>query len=375
MKIIISESQYKLILEQRSDAAMDAQAKAINNLPNDYKHTLLTIFGIGTTFIPFVGPFIATAIGLADASLYYREGDEKTAGMVATFSMLPFVGSVVSKIPGVKELGTKGMALLANKLSMGGANLTKAELEITNAIKNYTPQIQSELTKMAPKLKGVMKEVNMFRGNFIKKYGEPEYNKLLSKYLYDGIDQKTFLNTLKNVKSPNIKIKPILGAGADHRVFQSSLNPNQIFKAELRPGEIDKWYDTFKKNPNLFAKTFKKVKVKDSDGTLLNAVVMEKLNTKPFIELWDTMEKTLRKMPNSIDVSLEYLSKHINEPSYRKVWNNFLNYSKKQEPTISNKIGEFSKMVDNLYKITPNPDIRKFNLGYDTSGLLKVLDI
>jgi hypothetical protein len=258
---------------------------------------------------------------------------------------------------------------------MGGANLTKAELEITNAIKNYTPQIQSELTKMAPKLKGVMKEVNMFRGNFIKKYGEPEYNKLLSKYLYDGIDQKTFLNTLKNVKSPNIKIKPILGAGADHRVFQSSLNPNQIFKAELRPGEIDKWYDTFKKNPNLFAKTFKKVKVKDSDGTLLNAVVMEKLNTKPFIELWDTMEKTLRKMPNSIDVSLEYLSKHINEPSYRKVWNNFLNYSKKQEPTISNKIGEFSKMVDNLYKITPNPDIRKFNLGYDTSGLLKVLDI
>ena len=375
MKIIISESQYKLILEQRSDAAMDSQAKAISNLPSEYKHTLMTIFGIGTTFIPFVGPFIATAIGLADASLYYREGDKKTAGVVATFSMLPFVGSIVSKIPGIKQLGTKGMALLASKLSKGGSNLTKAELEITNAVKNYTPQIQSELTKMAPKLKGVMKEVNMFRGNFIKKYGEPEYNKLLSKYLYDGIDQKTFLNTLKNVKSPNIKIKPILGAGADHRVFQSSLNPNQIFKAELRPGEIDKWYDTFKKHPNLFAKTFKKVKVKDSDGTLLNAVVMEKLNTKPFIELWDTMEKTLRKMPNSMDVSLEYLSKHITEPSYRKVWNNFLNYSKKQEPTISNKITEFSKMVDELYKITPNPDIRKFNLGYDTSGLLKSLDL
>jgi hypothetical protein len=31
--------------------------------------------------------------------------------------------------------------------------------------------------------------------------------------------------------------------------------------------------------------------------------------------------------------------------------------------------------VEELYKITPNPDIRKFNLGYDANDILKALDI
>lgn len=392
MKLIIRESQLKKLIEQ-SDYMMDRRGNALLNATGirsdkDYKavnqtidaaqkgtsidpHTLMTVLGIGTVFIPVVGPFISAAIGIADAALYYKEGDKNAAGLTAMFSMLPFVKFV----PGAKELGSKGMAILANKLLKGGANLTKAEVEIVNSVKMFTPKIQEELTKMAPKLKNVVGELDLYKANYVKKYGERDYNTLLAKFLYDGIDQKTFVNTLKNVKSPTIKVKPILGGGRDHRVFQSAIHPDRVIKAEVRAGEVDKWYDIFNKNQNIFAKTFNKTKIKDTNGTMLAAVVMEKLNTQAFTSMWATMEKLLLKMPTNTYSSLEYVTKHIKDPSTKKIWDALLKYIKQQEPSISTKADEFYKMVDELYKITPNPDIRQFNFGYNKDGILKALDI
>ena len=205
MKIIISESQYKLILEQRSDAAMDAQAKAISNLPSEYKRTLLTIFGIGTAFIPVVGPFISAGIGLADAGMYYQEGDKKTAGVVAVFSMLPFVGSIVSKIPGVKELGTKGMALLASKLSKG-QKLTQLESEIVNSINKFKQFINSELTKVSSKISPITKEIQSLKPAYIERFGRNEYDELLRDYISGTSDKNYFLQSLNSAKkaSPNL---------------------------------------------------------------------------------------------------------------------------------------------------------------------------
>ena len=205
MKIIISESQYKLILEQRSDAAMDTQAKAISNLPSEYKRTLLTIFGIGTAFIPVVGPFISAGIGLADAGMYYQEGDKKTAGVVAVFSMLPFVGSIVSKIPGVKELGTKGMALLASKLSKG-QKLTQLESEIVNSINKFKQFINSELTKVSSKISPITKEIQSLKPAYIERFGRNEYDELLRDYISGTSDKNYFLQSLNSAKkaSPNL---------------------------------------------------------------------------------------------------------------------------------------------------------------------------
>jgi hypothetical protein len=287
------------------------------------------------------------------------------------FSLLPFLNFV----PGAKELGSKGMSLLADKLLKGGANLTKAEAEIVNAVKMFTPKIQEELTKMAPKLKNVLKELNLYKANFVKKFGEAEYNKLLAKFLYDGIDQKTFLNTLKNVKAPTIKVKPVLGGGKDHRVFQSAIHPDRVIKAEVRPGEVDKWYDIFSNNQKIFAKPFSKTKIKNTDGTMLSAVVMEKLNTLPFTNMWDTMEKLLIKMPGNTYSTLEYVAKNIRTPIVKKTWDNLAKYIKQQDPSIASKVDEFYKMVDELYKLTPKPDIRQFNFGYNKEGILKALDI
>ena len=339
----------------------------------------MTVLAIGAIFIPLAGPFISAGIGLADAALYYKQGDKKTAGLTAAFSMIPFIG----KIPGVKQLGSKGMALLASKLTSGAKNLTKAESEIANAISKYTPEIQQEIKNMAPKLQSILKELEAYKGTFIKKYGQKEYDDLLVKYLYDGIDKKSFIGKLKNVINPNIQVKPILSQGSYHRIFQSATNPNVVFKAELSPGEVNKWFDTFKKYPQIFAKPFRKVKVKGTNGELLDAVVMEKLNVSPFYQLWDELTKVGVKFKSisstsqygNQDKGLEQLLQNIGNASNKEKWNNIIIATKKEYPNLTQKIDEFNKMIDKLYKITPDPDISRKNLGYDASGILKVLDL
>lgn len=163
MKYLISERQYNLLSEQRPDNLMPFQPESFGYNPKKPEtttaslqkqkeffksidpHTLAIIMGIGTAFIPIVGPFISAGIGLADAALYYKEGDTKTAGMVAMFSLMPGVGAIVGKIPGVKQLGAKGMAALAPKISKGASNLTKLEAEVVEAISQNSNLIQQEL--------------------------------------------------------------------------------------------------------------------------------------------------------------------------------------------------------------------------------------
>lgn len=378
MKIVISERQYKLFYEQVLLGSGLGLLPTTTKIVTKYPHEFLAITGIASAFIPLIGPFISVGIGFADAALYAQEGDSTSAKLAAAFSIIPGL-AIANKIPGVKQLGSKGMALLAEKIGRG-ANLTKAELEIAEAIKNFTPKIQDELIQMGSKLKNVIDDVQKYKVDFIKKYGESEYNKLLAKYLYEGIDQSTFLSKLKNVKAPNIKVKSALGGGADHRVFQSAVNPNQIIKAEVRPGEIDKWYDLFQKNPKIFANTIKKTSVTSPNGGKLAAVVMEKLDTGAFVKFWDEMETVLtgiqKNLPFVDQVSLEYLLKNMNKnPRLQKVWTNMLTTVRKQYPDMAPKLDQFSKLVDDLYEIVPNPDIRQFNFGYDTNGLLKALDI
>lgn len=380
MKIVISERQYKLLNEQilTGIGIGSALSPTTTKIVKKYPHEFLAITGIASAFIPLIGPFISVGIGFLDAYLYAQEGDSTSAKLAAVFSIIPGL-AIANKIPGVKQLGSKGMALLAEKIGRG-ANLTKAELEIAESVKNFTPKIQDELIQMGSKLKNVIDDVQKYKVDFIKKYGESEYNKLLARYLYEGIDQSTFLSRLKNVKAPNIKVKSALGGGADHRVFQSAVNPNQIIKAEVRPGEIDKWYDLFQKNPKIFANTVKKTSVTSPNGVKLAAVVMEKLDTGAFVKFWDEMETVLtniqKNLPFVDQVSLEYLLKNKNKiPRLQKVWTNMLTKVRTQYPDMAPKLDQFSKLVDDLYEIVPNPDIRQFNFGYDTNGLLKALDI
>lgn len=139
---IRSDKDYKAV-----DQAIDKSKKEMFGGPID-PHTLNMVLGIGALFIPYVGPFISAGIGAYDAKLYYDEGDKKTAGLVLMFSLLPGVSSIFNKIPGVKQLGARGMAEIAKKLSMGTKLTNSTEIAIVNQISKNRSLIQAEMEKM-----------------------------------------------------------------------------------------------------------------------------------------------------------------------------------------------------------------------------------
>jgi hypothetical protein len=199
MKIVITESQYKVIKEQYwTKSQMDAMSKVD-------PHTLMTVIGIASAFIPVAGPFISAGIGLIDSAIYYNEGDKKSAGLVGALSMLPFVGKVVSKIPGVKELGSKGMALLASKLS-SGTKLTNLETQVVNAISSSKDLITQELNVASTKLKPVLETVKSMRLPYIERFGQDSYENLLREFLSGKSESQYFMQSLKSAQkaSPNL---------------------------------------------------------------------------------------------------------------------------------------------------------------------------
>lgn len=117
-----------LILEKRLVSEYGAYpgfAKDEEIARNWYKqnaNSINQVLQIGAVFIPIIGPFVSAGIGLADAAIYAKEGKTNEAGVATVFALLPGIGAVVSKIPGVKQLGQKGMQALATKV------LTKAPL-------------------------------------------------------------------------------------------------------------------------------------------------------------------------------------------------------------------------------------------------------
>ena len=138
-----------------------------------YNHEVNTVLGIGAFFIPFVGPAVSAGIGVLDAKQYHDEGDDKMAGMMIMFSALPVIGSVATKIPGVKELGAKGMAALAKKITLGSKITNPTEVEVVTQIAKYKELIKAEMGKIgkdatiAAARKGVQK--NIVRKNVANK--------------------------------------------------------------------------------------------------------------------------------------------------------------------------------------------------------------
>ena len=137
MKILIKESQYRFLVEQSMVGwSQGLTPKQTNDTVKGWSkgnHNVNTILAIGTAFIPIIGPFLSAGIGLMDAAQYYQEGNKTEAGVAAFFSLLPGLGKVIQKIPGITQLGQKGMAALGSKI-VNKQSLTKVEQEIVNFI-------------------------------------------------------------------------------------------------------------------------------------------------------------------------------------------------------------------------------------------------
>lgn len=149
MKIIISQRQYSIIQEQ----SLELKGKTLSpkySPPKDFGksmqdgdvHTMNSILQIVTAFIPYAGPYISAGFGGADAMLYWKEGDKLSAVVVALFSFLPGL----SLIPGVKELGKKGMAKLFSKL-IKGEKFTPLEDKVAKELGKESQLIKNEVDK------------------------------------------------------------------------------------------------------------------------------------------------------------------------------------------------------------------------------------
>lgn len=145
----------------------------LNSWWKDNGHTVLTTLQIATAFVPIVGWAVSAGIGLIDAKMYYDEKDTKTAGLVAIFSILPGMGKIIQKIPGVNQLGKKGMSLLAKKLNVAKTTSVKfsaTEMEVLNELakndKFVKQQIESYLKT------GIVKSSKQIAASKAKSYAK-----------------------------------------------------------------------------------------------------------------------------------------------------------------------------------------------------------
>jgi hypothetical protein len=210
MKYVITERQYKVITEQvKANLTPTAPSSVLQPTtkvksgtinPTDGKgaavdvHTLMALLAIGTAFIPVAGPFISAGIGFADAALYYKEGDKTSAGITAAFSMIPFIG----KIPGVKELGAKGMAALGSKVAKGVKVFTPAEVKALNGIKQNEALVKKGLESASSKISGVANEIKSLKPAYVKRFGQDKYENLLREFLSGRSDKLYFIQSLQD---------------------------------------------------------------------------------------------------------------------------------------------------------------------------------
>lgn len=111
----------------------------------EFIHQMNGIYSIAANFVPMVGPFLSAGISLYDAKLHYDEGDNISAGVMTVFALLPYVGSVASKIPGVKQLGEKGMAALASKIIKGVPITDSAELAVMQGLNSNSGIVKTAM--------------------------------------------------------------------------------------------------------------------------------------------------------------------------------------------------------------------------------------
>jgi hypothetical protein len=147
MKIILTESQVDRLINEQSEGSFDrrystataaeksnaANKQLVNALVNMDPHTRNDLLAFGLAFVPVVGPALSLGMSMYNAKTYYNEGKKKEAGLALFLGLLPGISTVVAKVPGVKQLGAKGMSLLADKIVLGG-KLTGFENQIATKL-------------------------------------------------------------------------------------------------------------------------------------------------------------------------------------------------------------------------------------------------
>lgn len=193
MKLVISESQFKRLVSEQvigsytpDNGTIHDKGPAVvqgvkNYVKNLTPHDVMTMTALAAgILIPFPGGLaVASLIGALDAYQYKLEKNNRMAGLTLMLAALPLIGGVVSKIPGVKQLGTKGMVLLADKMEKGIVALAPQESVVAAAIRDNLPFIEGEYQAWVKNTADTLakKGVGKVRGKAIDSAYNTAYNK------------------------------------------------------------------------------------------------------------------------------------------------------------------------------------------------------
>lgn len=168
--------------------------------------------------------------------------------------------------------------------------------------------------------------------------------------------------------------KSRLGSGAFHMIYPSKKYPNIVYKiGEHRV--VDRWFDVFSENPELFPKVYKrgKMNVKSFNGETFEVsyVAIERLNTKKSEDEWDIIDNFCRK---EIGESFDSLVVDF-ENSDTDIRYVFHLMRDQNEIELSEIYQNYIMLVNVILEIFPRADLHKNQFGYDNNGVLKCLDI
>jgi uncharacterized protein YlbG (UPF0298 family) len=204
MNFIITEQQYRLILEQ-PDFKMPFQIekfgyksgnpkthnknieeqsmggmmsptymsdpkniKDFGDFIYEYRHGLLDVAAFGALAIPLVGPYLSIGIELGNAALYAKEGEDYSAGLSLVFALIPggFVGKpLLNKIPALRYMTKQELRQLMKKISNPKTvkTLSKTEKELMEQVNKHSKWLILTATKELTKkiTIGLFKKLNL----------------------------------------------------------------------------------------------------------------------------------------------------------------------------------------------------------------------
>lgn len=171
-----------------------------------------------------------------------------------------------------------------------------------------------------------------------------------------------------------VKRKDKFGSGAQHVVFQSSKNPDRLFKVGDR-GVVERWLKVFQSHPKFFPKIYRAGKM-SGDDKFNYYVEIEKLNTQQVIDEWNYLEQELEVLGH-VDVD--------SGGTVDEIFNGVITDRLKLDLKIHNKKAydlfmKWVKFLDQVEGFVIKSgkmflDTHKYNFGYDSQGNLKCLDI
>lgn len=238
MKIIVTENQYNFLLEQKKEfdpmtgpgtfyGTYGYDKKGETPWTNLDPHTKLMVGQILTAFIPVAGPFISAGLGMVDAGLYYSEGKKGTAGITAVLSLLPFVG----RIPGVKEVSSKVWINIASKIK-SNAKLALSEIELLNQIAKYSDNVINAIVGSSKKLSPFAKQIQKYKPDYIERYGQESYEKLVKDFMNGVKDREYFIQTLRSSKKGSPQLTNFITK------YGIKFDPSEISQLQKVAGEM-----------------------------------------------------------------------------------------------------------------------------------------